>query len=291
MKYIRLFSIFFIIFAAALWFRFQHLKPILHIPIHSYPFKHQPCIDISIENKQYRLLLDLGSAHFIYLNQSSLQSIKNKRSLKSSIYHDLRGNTYTTREFQIPLIHLFPNAILENVIIAEENMDFLLKGSSLQKTQSIIKKLIDRLELFFIDGRIGSKVFENSCCFFDFPQSRFNWVQEKGSLPLDLKNRIKQMVQIPFNLTRYGAVIELMTNQGNKKFLLDTGSTHSVFRNFSNQINLFTFLKSNENDLGMIKLISYDLDTEIEEFDAVLGFDFLQSRSLCIDFVEGYVYL
>ena len=194
------------------------------IPVRFFPFQNKPTMEIEIEGKKYSLLIDLGASQFLTLQKSCLDKIKSKSSISSSETIGIKGNVYCDPGFEIPRIVIQNNLTITNAPVFEKNIEFS-KDANIWPSDS----LWDRLKLAIIDGSIGLGVFQNLDCFFDFPRSELIVAESITALTHDARCSLHDFIQVPFTVEQFGVVLSFETDLGNKKFILDTGATLSLF--------------------------------------------------------------
>lgn len=264
------------------------------MPVRFFPFSSSPLTKITIEGKQYTLLIDTGSSHALDLHKRVLDEIQEKEFIQITRYFDLQGTPYPVSKFQVPEVTLDRNLRLNKLIVHEENIDFLTKGTNAGRTRSFWGKIREQLELFFIDGRIGWPSFEQTACFFDFQNAslflakNIEILREEGILVLE------NFIKVPLDFSKCGPVLSAQTEQGVKKFLLDTGASQSVYKEPNLQSKEVTHLTLNIGgcELDCWDFWPYPMTSElIRELDGILGIDFFKSHRICFDSQGGYIYI
>src|SRR5207248_87550 len=76
---------------------------------------------------------------------------------------------------------------------------------------------------FKTHGTVGRGILKQKNLFLDFPNARIAFIDKISKL----KNW-KLLHQIPFEMTQDGVVLNVETDIGNKKFLIDTGCSQNV---------------------------------------------------------------
>lgn len=278
-------------------FQEDHSKKTFHcvkIPVRFFPFINKPLINIEIEQRKYTLMLDTGSSHNLDLHKRVLAKIQNKTLVEVPKYFDVKGNGYLVRAFRSPPIKLHRHLEFSNAVACEENIDFLTKGTSIREKKSFLHKIKERLSLFYIDGRVGWSLFDNLTCLFDLPNSSFFVAQNIGVLSEEGIFNPSDFIKMPLELSRCGPVLSIQTNLGTRKFLLDTGSSHSLYRDYAlqQQGSITLSIRVDQQDLGFWSFLFYPIASELSnEFDGVLGIDFSKTHKICLDFQEKTAYI
>jgi hypothetical protein len=288
-----LFLVFLLVGCAALAsFLFQPVcsgGDVVRIPVSFFPFPDSPFIKMSIEGKRYRLLLDTGSSHELDLHARVLGQLQEKEFLWTSQYIDLRGSRYPVSRFQIPSMTIHKNLGLHGVIVYEESIPFLTKD-----TKTFLGRIKKQIALRWIDGRLGWPVFEQTACLFDFPHDALILAKNMEALQGAGVFHPSHFIKIPLAFSRCGPVLSVQTEWGESKFLLDTGASHSAYRDLELQSSPGEVLTlwAQQQSLGKQRLYPYPISPDLAgEFDGVLGVDFFQSHVICFDSQEKYIYI
>jgi hypothetical protein len=264
------------------------------IPVSFFPFINKPLINIEIEKEKYTLMLDTGSSHNLDLHKRVLAKIQNKTPIEVPRYYDVKGNGYLVQAFRSPPIKLHHHLELSGAVACEENIDFLTKGTNVQNKKSLLGKFKERLCLFYIDGRVGWSLFDNLTCLFDLRNSSLFVAQNIGTLSEEGIFDPSDFIKMPLELSRCGPVLSIQTNIGTRKFLLDTGASHSLYRESAIPLQdaIVLSIAVDEQDLGFWSFLSYPIASELSnEFDGVLGIDFSKTHKICLDFQEKTAYI
>ena len=276
-------------------FRDVHLQrsdDCVKIAVSFVPFSYKPLIKVRIQEISYSVMLDTGSSHALDLHARALKQIQEKEFIETSQYYDMRGTEYPVSKFQIPEITLHHNLRLNEIIAYEENIDFLTKGTNAGRPRSILGKIKNQLGLFFIDGRLGWPSFEQVVCLFDFHNGSLFLAKNMEALQKEQIFAPEDFIKAPLELSKCGPILSIQTELGPKKFLLDTGSSHSVYRESDLQ-------SGNKISLTMV-LDSYNIEnwdfwpypiTSNLEIDGVLGIDFFKTHVVCFDFQGKNIYI
>ncbi len=263
----------------------------IRLPVRFFPFVDRPRIKVEIENKIYSLLVDLGSSHPIDLHAKAISAIRNKKTLGSSNYIGVRGKSYPTQAFQLPQIKLSSVAI-NGLVGFEENLDFLNDAKTWQSS-SFWSRVKDQIERLVLDGRMGWTIFQKNVVLFDFPHSALIVAKDIGSLNEVLNYSLSSFTKSPFDLQACGIILQIETDLGIQKFLLDTGATCSVVK-----ASLFTESTSSPYVTNRLKIGNIDFGPwkfhlleylDQNQYDGILGVDFFKSHEICLDFLNQIV--
>jgi len=241
-----------------------------------------PLIEVKIEDNVYSLLIDLGSYAQISLDEEILEKI-NKKPYGIAKFEDFQGSRYKSEKYLIPEIRI-GNTIFAEVIAKGENKDFKKKIVLWESPDHSPSKL---------GGKVGRNLLKRKNIFLDFLNSRMAFVEKVDSLKS--LNFPDNFLAIPFEITSLGITLKIKTDIGEKKFILDSGSTLSAirasqYRNLAcqkgeNGLNYFTssqFIIGNRS-FDEIRLHLLDI-AAVEQVDGVLGMDFMRHHAFYIDF-------
>jgi hypothetical protein len=264
------------------------------IPVSFFPFSDRPTINIEIEGKTFSLLVDLGSARPVDLQTKYVRGIKNKKAIPDAQYISLDGTLKTTPGYKVAVVRLGDHLTLHDAPIFEEGDDFL-KNVNHFPSIPIWDRCIDLLHAMVIQGGLGWGLFREADCFFDFPNKVILLAKTKDVLIHEAGCKIDEFIQVPFHLEKYGVILNLLTDQGNKTFLLDTGSTMSVIRNTAIQSNDHSYyvtdqLMSENHDFGSWSFWCFDFSKFIA-CDGILGVDFFKAHAIYLDFHDHIAYI
>ncbi len=179
--------------------------------------------------------------------------------------------------------------LLKKAKAKEESLDFTTKGSVIAKAKGISNA-----------GRLGRDFFAGKNIFMDFNHrvliicSELKDIRKEGY-------EIKNLITVPFKNTSDGIVLEIETDMGKKKFVLDTGTTVSVIR--TENLNKVPIQQKEGTpitktskfiiggiDFGWRELYLLDISREFK-IDGLLGMDFLKDHMVYLDFTKKTVYI
>ena len=240
------------------------------IPIHFLPCTDAPLVKVNIEGKECLLKLDLGATCDLMLKQSVLDQINVTTVIGWSSAIDIRGHHYQKPQFEISNIKMGPISI-DHAVVIEEDLFFTPQSNQLS-------------------GRIGNSIFRSTACYFDLSHSKFyiganvEEIREKHSL--------QNFVKIPLDTQNGLLNVDLMTTDGIKKFVFDTGSNVSVLD--KSKVPQKSEKTTTQLELGQFGLWNFHLLDFPENWptvDGILGMDFFMKHIICFDFQNQFVYL
>lgn len=144
----------------------------------------------------------------------------------------------------------------------------------------------------FREGIVGIDLFQKFACVFDFPHSSI-FLADHLSEVID-----ETMCQVvPFELGKAGVIVEIGTELGTKKFLLDSAATKSLIqlseteKTYAPNKCVAMKLTMNGADFGFWKFNVFDIPKEFNDMDGILGIDFFKKSVIGLDFTtkKGYI--
>jgi hypothetical protein len=250
-----------------------------------------PLIQMEIEGSAYLLSIDLGFYAQVSIEQEILEKIK-KTPYGLAKFNDFKGNNYVSQKYLIPEIRI-GNTIFAEVIAKEESEDFKKNSVLWDRSESTPSK---------IRGKIGRALLKRkNILLLDFPNSRIAFIENPRLFKA--LNFLDDVPPIPFEYTHSGIVLTVNTDLGTKKIFLDTGFTINAIRAAQcqnqkcqidrNGLSYFTssqFVIGNKN-YGETRFYPLDIAIGIDEFDGILGMDFMRRHTFYIDFREKILHI
>lgn len=253
-----------------------------------------PAIQIKINHKSIWADIDLGSHRNLILHKDVLQDLGEKEISRITTFKDFKGNKYTSSCYKISKITI-GNLEFKKIIAEEENESF---------EQNIFFGTIpnyDTTEQIEEKATLGMELLKNYNLLFDFQKEIFCISNDKRKLK-KLGYDLENFVKVPFEFKNSKILINVKSEIGFRKFLIDTGSTLTILRKypcFTNiskekygikMINVPNFILGSEN-FAMQELFLLNLSALPREVDGVLGVDFLKKHTSYIDFKNKILYL
>src|SRR5581483_9146652 len=232
-----------------------------------------PMVQVEVEGKSYRVVIDLGSKAQASFDQNILENI-NKNIYGKTQFRDFKDNRYESSNYLIQKIKL--GDVLFNEVMVEERSEAFNKNTiiSLPAENNFLKD----------QGSIGWTLLKRKNLLLDFPDSRLAIVDTIKQTNYVLE----EMLEVPFTLTSLGVTITVGTDVGEKRFLLDTGSSTTAIRSFPCAKEMYRkdahgleyFLSSQfsimGNDFGNMPLHLLNITPEMKEIDGLIGMNFLR---------------
>ncbi|MGB7978360.1 MAG: hypothetical protein WCF19_04275, partial [Chlamydiales bacterium] len=215
-----------------------------------------PLIKVEIEGKFYSLILDLGSPCEFALRQDVLNNLKKERIDVHTIL-GLDAQEITSSTYLLQRIRLHNGEIIHTLAQEESRM----------------------LENH-ISGIIGRNILQTCNLILDFHHSVLVILKETQDLQCGVP-------EIPFEMTRWGAVFSIETDFGIKRFSLNTSAPLSGIRSEKNGKISTSKFKIGAFDLGPTDLEVIDIHPNVNDIDGYLGSDFFMKHVVRLDFQKG----
>lgn len=257
------------------------------IPI-TYDKNYLPFIDLEIEKNAYSLMLDLGLQSQMAVDREILKKI-NKKPYGTEKAIDFTGKCYNSQKYLIPEIKI-GNTVFFDVILKETSERF--ENEYMRYHANDVPKKI---------GMVGRALLKRKNIFLDFPHLRMAFIENRNEK--DLPFSVDSMLAVPYERISTEIVLNIETEFGEKKFLLDTGctvrtikTTHSQQREIQKDdlgqeyITTSKFVIAGK-DFGQGRLYLWNPGSKFKEIDGILGMSFLRHYALYIDFHKKTLYI
>lgn len=241
------------------------------IPV-TFTKRNDPIIDVSLENEVYPMKLDLGRSFAFSFDSKILNKI-NKNKYGVSRWHDFRGNQYESPIYTVPEIRM-GNLTFPNVLINQDSEEFHLNTTVVG----------DPLQ---VPGVIGLSILQTYNLLLDFPHSVIYASKDLGLLQ-EANLFSNHFLPVPFTFHPDGIILNVETDNGVHRLMLDTGTTISVIRaphpSYTTKFNIMG------HDFGARFVLSLDVTTQFD-IDGFLGMDFLCEYPIFIDYTNKMVFI
>ncbi|MBF5058807.1 hypothetical protein [Candidatus Neptunochlamydia vexilliferae] len=252
-----------------------------------------PIIEVQVENNSYLLGIDLGTFLELKIRSSLLESI-NKKFLGTDFWEIYDGSKFVCPNYQVPNVKI-GNLAFKNVVATAYPEDKEAKTTIWENPkEGVFYKKV---------GVLGRGFFQKSSLLFDFKKSKViisNNISKLKKNGYDLESFIK----LPFTKNKFGILVNVTTDIGDKTLLLDTGFTYTMLheheypsdREKETSYQGFLCLDSNHFaingvDFGKKKLYFLKLSEKLREIDGFLGMDFIKHHVMYIDFPNKLLYI
>jgi len=225
-----------------------------------------PFTEVTIANQKFLLLIDTGCSATISLNERLTQKLPLIYTGNKISFYRPNGTIYHSKEIVIPEI-VFGEISCQNVAGRED-------GKWLEET-SLSKQ-----------GILGLNFLQNYHVIFDLGNNKLILSKSEETIR-QLDYPLEKWTSHPFSLTNVGIVLEGEINQHPCKFVLDSGSSHTVLKRSFLTNNKIT--EANSVDICGTK-IKNPLLLELQEpsqVDGVIGNNFFSSHKLYFNFEKN----
>lgn len=254
------------------------------IPVHFLSCSDAPMVHVNIEGSEYVLMLDLGANIHLILKDRVLQKLEHKEPVGTSFTTDIQGNKYAQPKYQLRSYQI-GNFNIKNPTASEESIFFVKTGSRLfpSKNDRRINQKIEQ-----VDGKVGSEFILSSgqACFLDMSRSLL-YIGDTLQDLIDL-SCLTEFQKQPLEIENGCLCVNIQTNEGMKRFLLDTGAERSAIKKKPSDPKL---IKIYLEDLGLWKFFTLNFPEGLPPFDGILGIDFLKKHIVILDFLDRKIYI
>ncbi len=253
-----------------------------------------PYINISIGCEQYSMVVDLGSRFEIDMKSDTLKHLPKSR-LGTEKWKNFKGSEFIRPSYILPEIRIgslvFTNSSVVEVFTTDREDSVIWRD---QKGSKISPKTA---------GSLGRKLFKSLNLLFDIRKSKMvisNDLKKLKKHGYDLKTYAK----VPFTLHPKGIILNIDTDIGGLNFILDTGSTCTTIHNYLHPVNkskvfdhrnLSNFCSKKfavgSTDFGPKRLYFLNMSKDLQEFDGLLGMDFIKEHVIYVDFSKNEIHI
>lgn len=252
------------------------------VPVYYHSSSDSPIVDVEIEGRKYRTIWDSGSSGCIALHKRIVDQLQEKESYGARFFGDIKGNSYEEKRYLIPEIKI-SNFRARPILVSEENEKFLTEGCCIGPIDWERKGE----NLDYVDGHLGMKIFEHYCLYFDLPNSVIYIAEDEAALKRKKGFSLNGFIEVPLLSSEDHPLLMVDTEQGPKKFLLDTGAEISFWNDPKAdppkpKFITISHLSFSGVDLGPQQFLPLKI-TEDLQIDGVLGVDFFKEHAIFID--------
>ena len=265
----------------------------VRLPVDFVPYTDQPRTVVEIEGNIYRLLIDSGSASCLTLEKELLDKLQDKEFLQEAIIINAVGEKHLIQTYRIPQVKVWYLKITD-VEIENATRGVTVDGPSNLTYEQVLEHR---------PGLIGRELLKMTNWFMDFHNyAMFACKQitsrKKNGYHLD------KLVQIPFLIdSKQGIILEIGTDLGVKRFMLDTGASCNFIKPsvIGDQIcedqvrgmQAYTsskFVLGNK-DFGIVKFGLFEIPAFFGNLDGILGMDFFNEHVVYLDFEKKIAHI
>lgn len=253
------------------------------IPVYFPRCANAPTVKVNIEGLEYFLILDLGASSHLKLLDRALNQLNHKEFVGLSRSIDINGNCYEQPAYKIPHFK-FGTLNIEGAVAVEESQRFIREGGKIGSWHNYLQTQ-DRIDM--IDGRIGGGLFTSTGCVCYFDMSHFVFCLAASLDQITKNHPLTNFMQSTFEEVNGLICLDLLTDRGVKKFVLDTGATHSAIQKSPGDRHE---VKMDLEHFGHRKFIALDIPENLL-IDGILGIDFFDDYAMCLDFATHTIYI
>ncbi len=288
----------FLVVSSLLVWRFFSLKNHYAIPIHFLNYFDTAYATAEIEGQKYCLTFDLGMSFPCDLKKEVLEKLKKQYAgMNNSV--DIMGNEYEDPIYFIPKVKI-GKAVFTDMLIREGSDDFLQRGvansGEKKEKEEYEKKIVGFLGLGLFFRTKTPVLFldlSNSSVFMIKNIFRFH----EGGYDL------KKMVKIPMERKNGCLSIEVETDFGKRKLLLDTGTTLNLINpsvvldkveNLPEPKSAFfssSKFQIGDRDFGSEDFYLYPISPAFGQIDGILGMSFFRKYAVFLDLQNNVAYI
>ncbi len=256
----------------------------LPIKISKFTAANQPCLSAEIDQKTISVMLDLGFRGQFGFSSDVLKTIENKTYLQSTTMYGICGAAYKENLFKIPKISV-GSVVFSEPEVHEYSETFHIDATLIEGNEQPSSPE---------PGKVGWELFGNINLFLDLKHSKLSFCDSLSTL-VRQGYQEEAFVKVPLLLDRGLVEIEVQTELGLFRCMLDTGSTWNVL-NTENRAYEQTYVTArrelfliNSTNFGPLDfhLVPIKMPIAIE---GILGMEFFQEHCVFLDFSEHSVY-
>ena len=274
----------------------------IEIPIKSLNNNQDYYLKVNIEGKDLLMEIDTGACNCFTLFTKFFDKIKNKKPAETSQWKDINGNEYISKNWLIDSIKMCKKLWVNNVPVEEESEDFILKGSKIDSDDPPSNATLEAIEK--LAGRMGiSSLRGCPRWLLDFPRSRLIMIEKLDDSLRRLNLSLKNFTEVALDPSFTHMVIDIDTDIGIKKFIVDTGANLTVLKpnpvaydengKIADKKEWITFSEFfiNGKNFGPHEVLLFNRLHAEKNTDGFLGMDFLENRAILIDFENNKVFI
>ncbi len=244
-----------------------------------------PYIEMNIQGNPYLIGMDLGSSFDLSLRKAVLDALY-KTPYEFSKNQDLGGNTWYAISYRISDVKVGDQKF-KDIVVAEldeseaKKVIIFPEGEMGEESDTRQERA----------GFIGMPLFEKTNLLLDFSQAAAIFIEDKKGLK-EAGYHLDTFTKVPFQRKSSGIILKAKTDFGDIRLLLDTGCTVSFIRASlgAHRFNNMVFILG-DRDFGAMYLYPFGISPNINDFDGILGMDFLCKHIIYIDQEEQAIYI
>jgi hypothetical protein len=238
-----------------------------------------PYIKANVQGSKHFLEIDTGACSYFSINKEILEKIKAKKEETTTHSLDVKGNLYTSPLYSIEKIQIHDMAIT-HAPTKEEDPFFHNEGSVIKRTKKYTNKTV---------GRIGAPLLRLADYWLmDIPNKYLYAIKDLEKIKTTPGFSFEGFTEVSLEPIKPHIVINIETDFGVKKFAIDTGASRTFLRTTPDQKN-HDLITSNHfviggHEYGPTQIYLFDISPRVDQFDGVVGRDFLKKHAIYLDF-------
>jgi|JI10StandDraft_1071094.scaffolds.fasta_scaffold08437_2 hypothetical protein len=253
-----------------------------------------PFVEVFVEEKPYFIAIDLGSFQELELFSTLLEPAT-KTFCGVDQWTNYKGIEYHCLKYLLPKVKI--GSLTFKKVAATASIPGRERDSTIWENPTARELYPNTV------GSLGRNFFKKKSILLDMQNSRMVLTSgvkkiEKAGYNLDL------FLKLPFTESSLGIVLDVETDLGKKRLLLDTGFTYTMLHEFlypekgekkrcSHDLPILTshLFGINDVDFGEQDLHFIKMARELEAVDGMIGMDFIKNHVIYIDFPRKILYL
>ncbi len=293
--------LFFTIFSFWGW-RFYSSRNYCAIPIGFLPYADTVYAIVEIQGQKYRLNLDLGLTFFCELKKQVLESL-DKELVGNTRSVGIRGDHFVSSVYSLPQVKI-GRARYFHVQVREQRDEFEKRtvlfpskkdGGLMQEKKEYENAISGYLGL-------GLFLYSTPVLFLDLQNSSVFMVKDLRRFH-EVPYSPEKMAQVPLQVENGYLVIEVETDFGRRRFLLDTGATLNLLKPsflidgeeilscLEKKIISSATFQVGGVDLGSEDFCLFPMSSDLGEIDGILGMSFFRKYAIFLDFQNHVAYI
>lgn len=262
------------------------------VPLHLDKFS-LPCINVSIENTLYPLIIDSGSRLELKLYEKTLAPIP-KKPYRKEKWRNFRGTLFEASTYLISKM-----AIGSLVFKKSEAVAF----PSHRSDESTIWGESSSEDPYKSVGSLGQGLLRKVAILIDVKNQKIIFSNNLYKLKKSGYN-FNNFIKAPLEITPTGTFVHALTDIGKLKLFIDTGSTWTVLHEHLHPKNIKKDIRyhglpvlisskfsMHDTDFGKQELLFLNMSDKVIVHDGILGMDFFKKHVVYIDFPNKTMYI
>lgn len=260
----------------------------MRIPVSISEESGLPFAEVEIEGEKYPVLVDLGSSLCLTLSEEIVNHIREKQPYRQRVITAFNGKSYPLESYIVSDVRL-RNLVIGKLEVSKGSKDFLGEAGLIHKGEKEPEPRFGELGFGFF-SMLNMPLFLDLSHGVIYIRASFNRLRKEGY-------HFENWTKVPFSIgPQFGVVLDLETDLGSKKLVLDTGATLSLLsrrevgEGKTESFHRSPCCKIGETDFGEQDFFLTQFPEVFGEIDGFLGMDFLKSHTVYLDFERKEAY-